>query len=196
MKARILILMALGLCASIHAETLSTTDGTRYDNITFKRVDPDGLYVEYVLPGNGLGMTKVKFSRLSDDQRKEFGYDATKAKDFEAQTAKANEDWRANALRMESEARVTRAQQDAQAAQELSAQTQRLLAMAQLKQAEADLARAAGGAGYGGGYDGGWGGFGIPIVSDRVPRAKRTLAPIVQPVPFPRINTPLSGRSR
>lgn len=192
MKTSILALIALGLCASTYADSLVTTDGARYDNITFKRADPDGLYIEYTLPDNGMGLAKVKFNRLSADEQKQFGYDATKAKDYEAAVAKANDDWRANSAKIESEARTIKAQQDAEAAQEESVQTQRILAMAQLKQAEAELARANGGVGYGGGYDEGWGG-GFAIPSTGKGHAKTTFAPVVTPVPWPRINSSLSG---
>lgn len=194
MKTTILALMVLGLCASTYADSLVTTDGTRYDNITSKRVDPDGLVIEYTLSDNGMGMAKVKFTKLSADDQKQYGYDASKAKDYEAAVAKANDDWRANAAKMESEARTMRAEENAEAAQQQSADTQRLLALAQLKQAEADLARANGAAGYGGGYDeGGWGGaFAIPSTGRG--HASRTQAPIVNPVPWPRINSSLQGR--
>jgi hypothetical protein len=192
MKTTILALIAVGFCAATYADSLVTTDGTHYDNITMKRVDPDGLYIEYTLPGNGMGMSKVKFNRLPDDQQKQF--DAAKAREFEAQCNKATEDWRAAAARSESEARTTRAQQEAQANQD---QTQRLIALAQLKQAEADLARASGGVGYGGGYDEGWGGgYAIPGLDNGRGHAKTTYAPVVTPVPWPRVNSPLHTRSR
>ena len=42
---------------------LTTTDGKTYDHISVQRADPDGLYIEYTLPGNGVGSAKVKFTR-------------------------------------------------------------------------------------------------------------------------------------
>ena len=51
---------------SLAADTfpaLSTTDGKTYDHISVQRADPDGLYIEYTLPGNGVGSAKVKFTR-------------------------------------------------------------------------------------------------------------------------------------
>lgn len=191
MKTTILALLALGLCAPVFAaDSLVTTDGTHYDNITYQRVDPDGLYIEYKIPWKGIGMAKVKFNRLTEDQRKEFGIDPARAKDFEAQVAKANEEWRANAQKSEQQALTLRATREAQAIEQESATTQRILAMAQLKQAEADLARAAGGGGNGGyGYDsGGWVGVALPTFNNR-PVSDRTFAPIVTPVPFPQQHT-------
>ena len=207
MKTVILAVITAGLCAIANAETLVTTDGTKYDNVTLKRGDPDGLYIEYTVAGNGIGAAKIKFTRLSEDLQKQYGYDAAKAKDYEAQVAKANAAWREESARMEQESRAKQAAQQAMDNQEESIKTDRIIALAHLKQAEADLARANGGGGGGGvEYGGGWGGgygYGIPIVdTGRVPRARTEFAPIVRPVPYPQINIPrqsgrpAAGRSR
>src|SRR5579862_263584 len=98
MKTMILALIALGLCARAQSISLSTTDGATYNHITAQRVDPDGLYIEYTLPGGGIGMSKVKFSRLSSEQQKQFGYEPAKAHEYESQVAKANEDFRQESL--------------------------------------------------------------------------------------------------
>jgi hypothetical protein len=164
----VVVSLSLGICFQASAESLSTADGTTYNHITTKRVDPDGLYIEYTPDGGGLGMSKVKFSRLSEDQRKQFGYDEAKARDFEAQHAKAMEAWQAENVRMEKDSRARMDAQVAQANQDEALQTQRILALAQLKQAEAELARASGGnsdsAGYGYGTLGD-GGFAVAIPS-------------------------------
>src|ERR1700728_2482690 len=99
MKTVVLALLALGFCAQARSTTLSTTDGATYNNVTTQRVDPDGLYIEYTTSGGGLGMSKIKFSRLSSDQQKQFGYDATKARDYELSVAKATEVNRQESLR-------------------------------------------------------------------------------------------------
>src|ERR1700678_1668743 len=115
MKAALFVLIALGLCASAWSRSLTTTDGATYNNISTQRVDPDGLYIEYALPGGGVGMSKIKFSRLSADQQKQFGFDATKAREYEAGVAKATEEYRQESLRMEQiaqAARHARAEQD------------------------------------------------------------------------------------
>src|SRR5580700_8475488 len=106
MKTIVLALIGLGLCAQARSGNLSTSDGVTYNNITAQRADPDGLYIEYSLPGGGLGMSKVKFSRLSPDQQKQFGYDAGKAKDFEAKVAAVTEDWRQENARLEQAAKA------------------------------------------------------------------------------------------
>jgi len=194
MKTIILALIGFGLCAQAKASNLSTTDGTTYQNVTMQRTDPDGLYIEYALPGGGLGMSKVKFARLSTDRQKQFGFDANKAKDYEAQVAKATEDFRQERIRLEQAAQAHKAAVQAQTDQEERVMNDRILAMAQLKQAEAALARATDGGGYGGAtYGDGYGVFAIPQTG-RAPRARTDYAPVVTPIPFPRINTPRSTR--
>src|SRR5580704_11549440 len=162
MKSVVLLLIGLGLCAQAKSASLSIADGTAYNNITMQRVDPDGLYIEYTLPGGGIGMSKIKFSHLSSDQQKQFGYDANKARDYETQVAKANEDYRQDCIRREQAALAQKAEQRTQADREERVFNDRIMAMAQLKAAEADLARAAESGGYG--WSGGDGVFAIPQV--------------------------------
>jgi len=196
MKAIILTLIGLGFCVQAKSANLSTVDGAIYNNITVQRAEPDGLYIEYTPPGGGLGMSKVKFSRLSQDQQKHFGFDSTKAKDYEVQVAKATEDYRQECVRREQAAQTQKAAQQARADQEERTFNDRIMAMAQLKSAEADLARATGGNGnYGwSSLGGGDGLFAIPQVGGRVPRARTDYAPVVTPIPFPQVNTPRSTR--
>jgi hypothetical protein len=87
--------IGLGLGAQAFAESLSTKDGTTYDNITKKRIDADGLYIEYQPQSGGMGVAKVKFARLSRDQQKHFGYDAERASNYEEQYAAGMAVWRA-----------------------------------------------------------------------------------------------------
>jgi len=183
MKTAIVALIALGLCAQAKSTTLSTADGTTYNNISQQRVDPDGLYIEYTLPNGGVGMSKVKFSRLSRDQQKEFGFDASKAKDYETKVAKANEDFRQECIRNEQTAQAQITAQQTRADQEERNANDRIIALAQLKTAEADLARATAnqnGAGYG------WGGSGDLVVPQlRHPVSGTQFAPVVTPIPLP-----------
>ena len=83
------------------------------------------------------------------------------------------------------------ADQESRAAQEQRADNEHLLALAQLKAAEADLARAtqANNAGYYGGV-----GNGLFAIPDRGPHARTEYAPVVTPIPFPVVNTPRSTR--
>ena len=158
-------LVAIGLCLQAHGESLSATDGATFDKISFKRVEPDGLYIEYTPPGGGVGMSKIKFSRLSPEQQKVFGYDPDKAKDFESKAAKAAEDWRQENLRSEQAAKAEILARQARKAEEDQADLYRIMAMAQLKQAEAGLAGLQGGGNYGGwaSMGGGYGAIAISI---------------------------------
>ena len=92
MKRIIITLAALALCVQARAQdnTLSTTDGISYTGITLKRIEPDGMYIEYTIPGGGIGMSKIKFERLSGAIRSQFGYSETAAHDYEASVAQAN----------------------------------------------------------------------------------------------------------
>jgi hypothetical protein len=156
MKTSFLIIMGLGLCAQAECESLSTLDGTTYDNITAKRAEPDGLYIEYTPPGGGVGMSKVKYSRLSPEQQKQYRFDAAKARDYEVKLAKAMEDWRQENARWEESGKIERLAREAREEQAEQVTTDRIMAMAQLKQAEAELARSdSGGAGNGCSYFGG-----------------------------------------
>jgi hypothetical protein len=179
----LVISLSLGVAAQASAESLSTADGVTYNNITTKRVDPDGVYIEYTPDGGGVGMSKVKFSRLNDDQRKEYGYDEAKAREYAAQYAKGMEQWLADAAKMEQESRARVAAQEAQAVQAETLENQHILALAQLKQAEAELARAtAGNENYGGYYGGlGDGGFAVAIPqTGRVTPPETRFAPIAR----------------
>lgn len=149
MKKAVFGLIALGFCASLNAESLSTTDGATYDNITMKRADPDGLYIEYKLSGGGTGMSKVKFNRLSAEQQKQCGFDAGKAKDFESKVAKATDDLRQESTRLEQAAQVQRAARQARELEEERIQNDRLQAAAQLAQAQGNNN---GGGSFVGGY--------------------------------------------
>jgi hypothetical protein len=194
MKTTVFALLAFGLCAQAYSITsLSTTDGSTYNNITTQRVDPDGLYIEYTLPGGGVGMSKIKFSRLTPDQQKQFGFDAGKAHDYEASVAKANEDFRQDALRMDqlsSAARQTR-EADNERVLEQRATVRSQLNAAQMAPQYVPLGGPA--------YDysslgGGYGLYALPRVSRHMPKNGTTYAPVVTPIPFPRVNTPNYSR--
>ncbi len=164
MKTVILALIGLGICVHASADySIFTMDGVAYKNITSLRADPDGILIEYNLPRGGLGISKVKFSRLTPEHQQRFGYDAAKAKDFEAKVVKANEDLRQECIRWDQSAKAYQVADQARQDQAEKNATDRILAMAQLKQAEAELARATeggGGGGYGGYGGGGYGGGG------------------------------------
>ena len=114
MKRIIITFAALALCFAARAQdnTLSTTDGVAYRGISFQRVEPDGIYIEYAIPGGGMGMSKIKFDRLPRNVQKQFGYNKDTARDYEAQVAQANQD-AANELNQRYETRqAARRQRD------------------------------------------------------------------------------------
>ncbi len=62
-----------------------TTDGVSYNAPKLKRVEPDGLLVEFQPADGGTGLAKLKFARLPAALRKQFGYDPGKAAGYEQQ---------------------------------------------------------------------------------------------------------------
>ncbi len=184
MKTATLTLIGLGLCAQVQGESLSTTDGATFNHITTRRAEPDGLYIEYTPPGGGLGMAKIKFARLTPGQQKELGYNAEKARDYEAKVAKAAELWRQEAIRLEQIAKAEQQARETREDQAEQAVTDHIRALAQLEEAEADFARSQNDSGYGGSsWGGGVGAFGIPELDSRrhVPRSAINS---FDPIPF------------
>jgi hypothetical protein len=151
MKTLVIAMLGLGLGAGLRAENLSTTDGTTYSNITVQRTDPDGLCIAYTPAGGGMGVAKVKFSQLSADQQKQFGYDPARAQEFEAQCAQATAAYKAQAVQWDAAAQAARSQRQAQDLEweQQRAQNEFNLAMAQLQTMQA----ANNASGY---YGGGW----------------------------------------
>jgi hypothetical protein len=193
-KSLILALIGLGICAQANSASLSTTDGTTYNNITAERADPDGLYIEYTPAGGGLGVSKIKFSRLSPEQQKQFGYDPDKARDFEAKLARSMEDWRQEGIRSEQIAQAQRAARQARESQEEQFLHDRMMTIAESQQAQAAMPNATddgenGWSPYGGGY----GVFAMPPFGAG-PNAKTVYAPAVHPLIIPRPNHSRSAR--
>lgn len=163
MKAAIVSLIAmLAACrvamAADSFPDITTTDGKTYDHITAQRADPDGLYIEYSVDGNGLGCAKIKFSRLSPDLQKQFGYDADAAKKFEDDTYKATVAFRTWADQQD--AARQKAEADA-AARDLQEETLFAQLAQRMQASSAPQGQAAGYAqpydnGYGYGYGNGW----------------------------------------
>lgn len=178
---------------------MTTTDGATYYNVTAEHVYPDGLVLEYTTPGGGIGMSKVKFERLSADQQKQYGYDPAKARDYEVQVAKAQEEYRQECIKRDEAAKSQRATETVQQDQRERMINDRIDALTRLEQAEARLAEVA--PNYGGDNSGsgwGWGGDGFGLVAvpnvGRAARARTDFAPVVTPVPFPEVNVPNTTR--
>ena len=60
-------------------QEFTTLDGDKYTNATVKRVEPDGIVV-----ADGVGIRKLKFKNLPPEVGQKFGYDPTKAAQFQA----------------------------------------------------------------------------------------------------------------
>ena len=71
--------------------TIVTLDGTKYEQATISRVEPDGIRIIY-----SDGATKIPFERLSPELQKEFGYDPAKASQHRAAMNAANQQAAAN----------------------------------------------------------------------------------------------------
>jgi hypothetical protein len=156
MKAQIATFLALAAAcrlavASDAFPAITTTDGKTYDHITTQRVDPDGLYIEYAPGGKGMGSAKLRFSRLSVDLQKQYGYDADAAKKYEDETYQATLAFRTWADQQEAARQKARAEAEARELQEA-------ILLAQQNPAQATTAPMDSG-NYGGGmiyYDGGY----------------------------------------
>jgi hypothetical protein len=158
--------------------TITTTDGATYNGVSLIRVEPDGYLVNYQPVKNGMGVAKIKFSRLSADQQKQSGYDPQKAHEFEIALAKGAEDWRQENARMEQNAKIERQSREQNDERQEQLSIQRLAALAQLEQAEANLAQARGGDDYGSSpvwssLTDGYGAVAIPTVEENDYRHSR-----------------------
>jgi hypothetical protein len=67
---------------------IRTLDGRTYRVVNVQKVEPDGLFVEFVPAGGGIGLTKIKFRDLPDSFQQQYGYTAEKAAAYEAAQAK------------------------------------------------------------------------------------------------------------
>ena len=193
MKTLVIAMLGLGLGAGLRAESLSTTDGTTYHNITVQRADPDGLSIAYTPAGGGLGVAKVKFSQLSADQQKQFGYDPARAQEFEAQCAQATAVYQAQAVQWYAAAQAARSRRQAQELEQQRAENDLTLAMAQLQMTQAIQAGNNAGA-----YNGGWSlGGGYSLTALPVLRGTlRTVHGGLEVVPKVNHHGSTGGRSR
>jgi hypothetical protein len=62
---------------------ITTTDGRTYREVKLLQVLPDGLLVQYLPDSGGMGLARLKFTKLPESFQKQFGYDPRKASDFE-----------------------------------------------------------------------------------------------------------------
>ncbi len=191
MKAKIATLMAMAVvCRSAMAidafPAITTTDGKTYDHITAQRVDPDGLYIEYAPTGTGMGSAKLRFSRLSGDLQKQYGYDADAAKKYEDETYKATVAFRAWADQQEAARQKAQAEAAARELQEETMLAQRL--PVPVAPAPADSGNYGGGMTY---YEGGLG-YSVGSPFNRFSRPGQfTGSTFKGTVPFDQLFTPI-----
>ncbi len=86
-----LLVAAIQAFAADAERTIVTLDGTKYEQATVSRVEPDGIRISY-----SDGATKIPFEQLSPELQKEFGYDPEKAGKHRAAMNAANEQAVAN----------------------------------------------------------------------------------------------------
>jgi len=71
------------------AAQITTSDGRTYNDAAVERVEADGLVINYLPQGGGVGVAKLKFRNLPDSLRNQYGYDADRAAKYEAEQAQA-----------------------------------------------------------------------------------------------------------
>ena len=81
-----LFIVAVHAFAADNERTIVTLDGTKYENATVSRVEPDGIRISH-----SDGATKILFESLSPEMQKEFGYDPEKAGKHRAAMNAANQ---------------------------------------------------------------------------------------------------------
>jgi hypothetical protein len=184
--------LGLGLGTQAFGESLSTRDGTTYDNITKKRVDVDGIYLEYSPASGGMGVAKVKFARLTKEQQKQFGYDSANAAEYEEQYAAGMAQWRAEQAQRDKAVRQARDlayEREVASAQEQAIKNEQMLAVA-ADQNEPHLSP------NNGSYY--VGGFGVSLIPNVMPQIHHVPPPVFQHIPIaqPFIGTAASGHSK
>jgi hypothetical protein len=65
------------------------SDGLRYKAVKIKKVEPDGLFIDYSPVPGAIGSAKLKFVNMPEDIQRKYGYDPQKAKAFEDMNAAA-----------------------------------------------------------------------------------------------------------
>jgi len=146
------------------AATITTTDGQTYKGVSLIRAEPDGYLVNYEPLKNGMGIAKIKFSRLSGDMQKQAGYNPDKAREFEAGVARANESLVQQSINWDAAARAER---QARQVREDQMDLQRMAYLAQVNQAQAAQDQAAGGPWTWSSLGGGYGVYAVPRLANR-----------------------------
>lgn len=99
----VILLLALPLLAETPSKlkTLTLTTGKKYESVTIRKIEPDGIRIMYAG-----GMAKIPYEKLTEELQKEFGgFDADKAAAFRKGDAKKQGKARAAAANLEREIR-------------------------------------------------------------------------------------------
>lgn len=72
-----------GLAFSAFAKDITTLDGKTYKNVQVSNITPAGFDISYTPKGGGLAVKEIFFKNLPEKLRKEFGYNAKRARIFE-----------------------------------------------------------------------------------------------------------------
>jgi hypothetical protein len=67
----------------VNADNIITTDGTLYKNVSIEGVNPSGIDIGYNDPNGNFILKGLKFTELSSDEQRRFGYKPQAAMDFE-----------------------------------------------------------------------------------------------------------------
>jgi uncharacterized protein YggL (DUF469 family) len=62
-----------------------TRDGHKFESAHIRKVEPDGITIEYSPSPAGVGIAKVQFTNLSTAIQNQYAYDPDKASNFQAQ---------------------------------------------------------------------------------------------------------------
>ena len=86
------------LTAAAPSNEITTASGAVYKSVQVEKVEPDGLTVSYIPSGGGIGIVKIKFDQLSDEWKKQYGFDPQKKLDYEKLEQVAAGEWRAQLI--------------------------------------------------------------------------------------------------
>ncbi len=84
MKTAFSCLIILSACVPVLADDFTTTDGKKFEGVTVKRVEADGIMVM-----TDSGIAKIFFTKLPEDIQKKYGFDPAKAAQFQQQMRNA-----------------------------------------------------------------------------------------------------------
>jgi hypothetical protein len=127
---------------------IETASGAIYRNALVEKVVPDGIVVSYTPADGGLAVTKINFDELSDQLRKQYGFDPEKKLAYEKEQKLAAACWREQMI---TNYEATIAQRDARTKAEAEAQakteseqqaTNTVAAVAVTNQVQADVMEA------------------------------------------------------